>query len=208
MSLVGYRPFRTWFVNNKIHKVVTGTGKILCCGNAVCDVADSSIINLKQDLIIGSNLRKGSCAESYLKVKENGKLNINGRFQVFFGGSIEIFPNAELTLGKGYINTGGAIACAKSITIGDGVFIGRNTYITDSDHHCILDEDGKILNEAKPVTIGNHVLIGFGAVVLKGVSIGDGAVIAAGSVVTKDVPPGCVVAGVPARVVKEGVIWK
>jgi acetyltransferase-like isoleucine patch superfamily enzyme len=45
------------------------------------------------------------------------------------------------------------------------------------------------------------------AIILKGVTIGDGAVIAAGAVVTKDVPPDAVVAGNPARVVKEGVEW-
>ena len=58
------------------------------------------------------------------------------------------------------------------------------------------------------VVIGNHVLIGYGAVVLKGVTIGDGAVIAADAVVTDDVPAGCMVAGVPAKVIKEGVVWK
>jgi len=43
--------------------------------------------------------------------------------------------------------------------------------------------------------------------VLKGVTIGDGAIIAAGAVVTKDVPAGCIAAGVPAKVVKEGIRW-
>ena len=65
-----------------------------------------------------------------------------------------------------------------------------------------------VLNEPKKVVIVNHVLIGYGAVVLKGVTIGDGAVIAAGAVVTDDVPAGCMVAGVPAKVIKEGVVWK
>lgn len=53
------------------------------------------------------------------------------------------------------------------------------------------------------VTIGNDVWIGHGAVILPGRSIGDGAVVAAGAVVTKDVPAYAIVAGVPARVVKE-----
>lgn len=52
-------------------------------------------------------------------------------------------------------------------------------------------------------SIGNDVWIGFGAVIKAGVTIGHGAVVAAGSVVTKDVAPYCVVAGVPARVVKK-----
>ena len=55
---------------------------------------------------------------------------------------------------------------------------------------------------AKPVVVGDRVLIGANAVILEGVSVGDGAVVAAGAVVTKDVPAHAVVAGVPARVIK------
>ncbi len=54
-----------------------------------------------------------------------------------------------------------------------------------------------------PIRIGKKVWIGANATVVPGVSIGDGAVIAAGAVVTKDVPARTVVAGVPAKVVKE-----
>lgn len=57
----------------------------------------------------------------------------------------------------------------------------------------------------KDVTIGTDVWVGAGCVILPGVTIGDGAIVAAGSVVTKDVPPGSVVAGVPARAIKERV---
>jgi acetyltransferase-like isoleucine patch superfamily enzyme len=52
------------------------------------------------------------------------------------------------------------------------------------------------------VIIGNDVWIGANAVILKGVTIGDGAVVGAGAVVTSDVPPGAVVAGNPAKVIK------
>jgi tetrahydrodipicolinate N-acetyltransferase len=54
----------------------------------------------------------------------------------------------------------------------------------------------------KPVVIGDHVLVGANAVVLEGVTVGKGSVVAAGAVVVRDVPPGVVVAGVPAEVLK------
>ena len=56
---------------------------------------------------------------------------------------------------------------------------------------------------SSPVTLGHDVWIGHGAVVLPSVSIGNGAAVGAGAIVTKDVPPFAVVAGNPARVVRE-----
>ena len=59
-----------------------------------------------------------------------------------------------------------------------------------------------------PIKIGNHVWIGQGATILKGVTIGNNSIIAAGAIVTKDIPANCIAAGVPARVIKEDVNWK
>lgn len=61
--------------------------------------------------------------------------------------------------------------------------------------------------KTKPVKIGNHVWIGTRVTILKGVNIGDGAVIAAGSVITKDIPAGSLAAGVPAKIIRDKVIW-
>jgi maltose O-acetyltransferase len=58
------------------------------------------------------------------------------------------------------------------------------------------------LEKGVAVIIGNSVWVGGGAIILPGVSIGDGAVVAAGAVVTKDVPAYVVVAGNPAKVIK------
>lgn len=208
MKPTGYRAIQSWYVNWAIPGLSRQGGKLSLCGHSVCDIDPTAKIILRNDLILGANMRRGSYAESYLKMKDNSLLTVNGRFQVFFGASLELFSHAELTLGKSYINTGAAIACSCSISLGDGVFVARNVYITDSDYHNILKEHGTVSNTPRPVRIGNHVWIGYGAIILKGVNIGDGAVIAAGAVVTADVPAGCLAAGVPAKVIREGVVWK
>jgi acetyltransferase-like isoleucine patch superfamily enzyme len=58
-----------------------------------------------------------------------------------------------------------------------------------------------------PIIIGDDVLIGSRATILKGVTIGDGAIVGAGSVVTRSVPARALVAGNPARVIRRDVSW-
>ena len=73
----------------------------------------------------------------------------------------------------------------------------------------IMDNSWHLPNLQKEgvVRIGNKVWIATNALILPGVTIGDGAIVAAGAVVTKDVPAKCMVAGVPARIIKENVEW-
>lgn len=97
--------------------------------------------------------------------------------------------------------------CASSISIGSDCQISWRVQILDTDFHAIIFPDGQASEPTKPVVIGDHVWIGTGATVLKGVTIGDGAIIGAGSVVTRDVPPGVIVAGNPARQIREVASW-
>jgi acetyltransferase-like isoleucine patch superfamily enzyme len=78
--------------------------------------------------------------------------------------------------------------------------------ILDNDFHAIT-VDGTTRPSTAPVTIGDRVWVGTRALILKGVEIGDGAIVAAGSVVSRDVPPGTIVAGMPARVVGKVDGW-
>jgi maltose O-acetyltransferase len=103
-----------------------------------------------------------------------------------------------------YVNRFTMFDASDSIVVGERCMIGPFCYITDHDHGMPLGEDVRAQRlESATTRIGNDVWIGAGVMVLKGVTIGDGAVVGAGAVVTKDVPFGAVVAGVPARVVRD-----
>ena len=75
--------------------------------------------------------------------------------------------------------------------------------IRDDDEH---EMEGRV--RTAPIDIADNVWVGGRAIILKGVAIGDGAIVASGAVVTKNVPPRTLVAGVPARVIRENVSWK
>lgn len=100
------------------------------------------------------------------------------------------------------------ITAINKIEIGDNLLTGKWVTITDNNHGSSSFEDLQIPPDRRkvmskgPIIIRNNVWIGDKATILGGVTIGDGAIIAANSVVTHDVPPFCVVAGNPAKVVK------
>ena len=95
----------------------------------------------------------------------------------------------------------------EGVTIEDEVFVGHGVmFINDLDPRATA-EDGKPQGEADwkvvPTRVCRGASIGSGAVVLGGVTIGEGALVGAGAVVTKDVAPRTVVAGVPARLLRQ-----
>lgn len=112
---------------------------------------------------------------------------------------------ATISIGRNVGVSGCTIAAAERIVIEDDVLIGAGCLIADSDFHPIAYADRDIPEKTvnAPVHIGAGAFIGARAIVLKGVTIGRGAVIGAGSVVSRDIPPGVIAAGNPARVIRE-----
>lgn len=140
--------------------------------------------------------------EGIFKLSDNSTFICND-MSIHSGCKISVAKNAYLILGSGYINRDCEIRCSEQISIGENVAIAPDVIIRDNDSHCILGSKA-----TAPIYIGNHVWIGARSMILKGVTIGDGTVIAAGSVVTHDVPPNCLVAGVPAVVKRENIKWE
>lgn len=114
-------------------------------------------------------------------------------------------PQAKLTIGDDVGISGGGICVQTEVSLGNGVMLGANAFITDTDFHPLLPANRRYSAEhvgSRPVVIEDNVFIGMNSLVLKGVRIGRNSVIGAGSVVTRDVPPNEIWAGSPARFVK------
>ncbi|GAB4823801.1 hypothetical protein N2152v2_010847 [Parachlorella kessleri] len=112
----------------------------------------------------------------------------------------------NIQLGKGfYCNFGCTFLDCGPVTIGDRVILGPSVHIYAVNH--LLDSAERAGTEGpeftRPVTIGNDVWVGGGAIICPGVTIGEGSTIAAGAVVTKDVTPLSLVGGNPAKLIRQ-----
>ncbi|ESU25836.1 hypothetical protein FLJC2902T_30300 [Flavobacterium limnosediminis JC2902] len=114
-------------------------------------------------------------------------------------------PESVIEIGNNVrLNNGFSIVALQKIIIGDNVLIGLNLSVSDSDfHHLNSSERFHPNPPSEEVKIGNNVFIGTDVTILKGVTIGDNSVIGSNSVVTKSVPENVVVAGNPARIIRE-----
>lgn len=174
---------------------------------SIVSIADSASLSIERSFEVNASWFNDERRryKSELRLDEHATLLCHSDFKLYQGASIYVAPNAVLELKgeKGFMNTNSTLNCFCHIEIGDDCGIGDNVTIADSDHHSI---DGN--NPTAPIVIGNHVWIASNAMICKGVTIGDGAVVAAGAVVRNDVPPHCLAGGVPAKVLKENIVWK
>jgi acetyltransferase-like isoleucine patch superfamily enzyme len=136
-----------------------------------------------------------------LRIDNGGQIVLHDRIRIRalpWQTELATLPGGRLEIGSGtYINSGVSISACQSVTVGERCMIGPRVLIMDNDFHTAGEPTR--FPSSHPVVLEDEVWLGAAAIVLKGVRIGRGASIGAGSVVTKDVPPGAVVAGVPAR---------
>ena len=124
---------------------------------------------------------------------------------------LRVGKDARLRIGNSvYINYGTSISCNIQVNIGNGCLIGPEVMIMDDDGHPVdwrtrhdYFPDGPQTRFGAPIILEDTVWLGARSIVLKGVTIGTGAVVAAGAVVTRSVSPRSLVAGVPARFIRE-----
>lgn len=169
------------------------------------------VVRMRANFSVGKNSRikwwalRGTCGG---RVEIGSDCIINSR--IAFDSA-----SGQVTLGNRCYVGASLLVCHTGITIGDDVVISWGVTIVDHDSHALDWERRKTdvtdwargqkrwdVVTIRPVHIGSKVWIGFGVSILKGVTVGEGAVIGACSVVTRDVPPFTVVAGNPARIVR------
>jgi len=173
-----------------------------------------------------ANIRARMMFKSAEKVNINGQITIVGGEYISIGRyghidkgcTITAYDHAidgakfnpEISIGECCnIGAWNHITAINKIVIGKGFLSGKWVTISDNNHgESTYDQLQKEpiyrpLKSKGPVIIGDNVWVGEKATILSGVKIGDGAIIAANSVVTKDVPAYCIVAGNPAKVIKE-----
>jgi maltose O-acetyltransferase len=180
---------RMMFVIRK-RATLIGSGQT-CSSDAVIALVGGSV---KDDVIIHENV------------------DLYGTLKSYHHGRIVMHPWSK-------IGPGTIINCVNRIEIGRDTAIANNVLIIDNNTHPINPDDRRYMRHTPhgseerqpwyssnaPIIIGENVWIGSNVRICKGVTIGDNSIIAANSVLTKNVPANAVVAGNPAKIVKENI---
>lgn len=179
------------FLKRKFSNKCTFNGEVFFSRTSKIAIKEGST---NKDIILGNNCR------------------MYGNLQSQSGGKIILADYTQISFGTKFM-------AVNSIIVGKGSCFGHNSTICDNNNHPLNPQKRKEMthspwdsplrkwanSESKPIIIGEYVWVGSDVRICKGVTIGDGAIIAANSVVTKDVPANSIVAGNPARVVKERI---
>ncbi|MFA0116635.1 hypothetical protein AB4392_02915 [Vibrio breoganii] len=182
-----------------------------------CLVYPKMVLHLKVDKTADVQLQGklhvepwfASSGSSYINISKHGKLSVNNDFILGQNIQIMISKNASLVFGGKQKSSGSGITSdckilvAEYVEIGEDSIIAWGCVITDSDWH---DIEGTI--RTKPVYIGKHVWLGHGVSILKGTRIAPDSIVGAKSLVSGAyTQPATLLAGSPAKIIKQNVTW-
>ena len=166
-----------------------------------------SNLKLNGILSFGYKRIRGSKLESRLLVEKGATLEVQSKFNIYYGADVEVFKNAKLIIkGGGGTNINFTCICGEYIEIGKDVQIGRGVTIRDNNGNHYINRSG--YRNTRPVVIGDKAWLCEGCTIMPGVKIGEGAIVGAHAFVTQNVPAHSVVSGNPAQVVDTDVLWK
>lgn len=123
----------------------------------------------------------------YLEINKGGQLIAHGSVAFYKGSNITISENATLEIGKDCVfNANMLISAARRIQLGDQVYAGWNVSIIDGDGHDIIDmENGNVINENRPVVIGDHCWLAANTTITKGVHLANDVIVPNGTILYK-----------------------
>ena len=191
--------------NNKIkgkrHNKIIKDGVLQKCNirfsgkNNIVEIQDGALLKHCTMQISGNNNRIVFCEKAYAKNADLCTEDDNN--QIIIGKKTSLCGQIHLAAIEG-----------TTIEIGEDCLFSSGIVFRTGDSHSILDMEGNRTNPSCDIRIDNHVWIGHRALINKGVQIGPNNIVGTGAIVTKSIPDtNCVIAGVPAKIVKHGVNW-
>jgi maltose O-acetyltransferase len=162
--------------------------------------------------LLEDQARTAALTEAYVEAAKLGWEALSAAAGRLFKSAAECYVKPPFTVEYGYntsfgrgtfVNSGAVFLDAAPITLGERVLLGPGVQILTAYHPLDVAGRRKQLTHGRPISIGDDAWIGAGSIILAGVTVGEGAVVGAGSVVTKDVPALTIVAGNPARILRE-----
>lgn len=163
--------------------------------------------NVGRNCLISRNLR--TIGEEYLTINNNVFISYGGRIELYSEYNGTHFKPSVLIKNNVKINENFYLSCINKIEIGEGCLFGSNVFISDNSHGRGIYEELEVspnerpLFSKGPVKIGKNCWIGQNACILSGVTLGDSVIVGAGSIVTKSFDNNCVIAGNPAKKIKD-----
>ena len=139
-----------------------------------------------------------------------GDVTFCGSGTIGHGSKIVVGSEGSLIIGdKLKISAEASFIVYNKIQIGNNCYMAWETLLMDTDFHKIKNENGEIINNSKPIIIGDYVWIGCKCIILKGAVIPNNTVIAINSMVNRELTEGnCIYGGSPAMCIKKNISWE
>ncbi len=162
-------------------------------------------------IIINDNVKLGNLSIDFACSDGLFEIGYHETYRPFIG-SIRIGQDSRVILGDNVSTTGKCFITAaegSEVIIGNDVMIAKEVEIKGDDAHPIFDvATERRINTSRGIRIGSHVWLAQRAAILDGSRIGDGCVVGFGSIVKGKFPNNCVIAGVPARIMRRNIAWE
>jgi acetyltransferase-like isoleucine patch superfamily enzyme len=180
----------------------------------------TKLIAVKGNVNIKIPLKRGIVHMGFSSVKMNaghqwsswevtGDLCFEGNANFGIGSKLWVGQNGKMIIGNNFNVTSNAqIGCFHNVTIGKDVLFSWDVLLMDTDSHPICNQEMELINADRPIVVKDNVWVGARTIILKGTCLPENSVVGAGSLINRRYEKANVlIAGNPARVVKEDIVW-